>query len=243
MWQSGAVAATSVVARPLAQSTSSEPFALRLHKSRLADSSLRKSLLSKKTRSSILQDLQQFKRSDLVVPDVGITLTEFAERIQPIPLEDISPSFKTMDCPMYDDFSFATLLYSDPWHPDPTVWLPRKPNQIEPPGPSPRCVQDLYEAHQVESVWQKREAAFEASNADMGRYWALGSDAPRRHKTYLASGDQVRKPRFRGKIYDNRDPEKFCLLQFDTPVDHLLSYSFVASLFHRRARAVARAEF
>ena len=144
MFKTGAMEGASVVARPLATSTTAEPFALRLYKSQQADAALHKMLLSQQMRKSLVEDLQQFQHSGLQLPDVPTTLSQFAERVKPIPLEDIPPSFKHMECPMYGDASFAALRYSDPWHPVATAWLPRKPNQVPPPGPPPRQPRDLY---------------------------------------------------------------------------------------------------
>ena len=42
---------------------------------------------------------------------------------------------------------------------------------------------------------------------------------------------QERLPKYRGFIYDNRNPEQLCLLQFDTPIVETIKGSFISSLW------------
>ena len=86
-------------------------------------------------------------------------------------IQDISSVFRVSACPLFTDFSFATTLFSDVNHPVATAWLPRRDNQIAPPGPAPKTMADLYPT--TTSVFTERKLAFARVLSDLNMHFAL----------------------------------------------------------------------
>ena len=113
----GAMAETALTSSRTANVTSSEPFALRLQKSRAAEKSLQGGLLAPSTHRQLQHDLKQFAAQSMQNPAVASTMGEWAAKIVPMQIQDISSVFRESPCPLFTDFSFATTLFPDVKHP------------------------------------------------------------------------------------------------------------------------------
>ena len=133
-----------------------------------ADKRLQRALLSPKMHALLQQDPAQFAGSAAVLPNVSMTLGEWAGQIKPIPIDDISSAFRLHSYPLYTDVSYRATLFSDVFHPVQKQWMPRKPNQVAPPGFNPACMQDLYEPETT--VFTEHDEAFKIILHDLQRY-------------------------------------------------------------------------
>ena len=207
MFKIGAMDETSLTSTRVANSSSHSDFDSRLQRSYEADKALQHALLSKKRHMQLAKDVSQFAAASMLTPNISMTLGEWAAKVKPAPLDDISKAFRKLQCPMYHDMSYGTVLFCSMFHPVSTAWLPRRPNQVQPPGFNPRCNADLYE-HDT-TVFDERETSFEGISYDLHRYFALGSSEKRTYRTYSVWPQSRRKPQAQGLIYDNRDPDRF----------------------------------
>ena len=124
MFKIGAVEETSLTSRKVSTSSSHSDFDIRLQQSYKADKTLQHALLSKKRHQQLTEDMSQFAAASMLTPNVSMTLGEWAAKVKPAPLDDISKACRQLRCPMYHDVSYGTVLFSSAFHPVLMVWLP-----------------------------------------------------------------------------------------------------------------------